>query len=109
MKREMTIQVNTLSTTLLGLLLVEWMKAEQPYRKAPAHLLFVTSRDHLYANIQNWNKLAESGGGLLRHFSDRKHFPAWWQTTTPNYDVSKLLVMFAIQKISRLALGPSGE
>lgn len=105
----MTLQVNTLSTTLLGLLLVEWMKAEQPYRKTPAHLLFVTSRDHLYADIRNWGKLAESDEGILGHFSDRKYFPAWWQSTTPNYDVSKLLVMFAIQKIARLALGPGDE
>lgn len=105
----MTLQVNALSTSLLGLLLVDWMKAEQPYRKTPAHLLFVTSRDHLYANIQNWGKLCENDRGLLRHFSDRKHFPAWWQSTTPNYDVSKLLVTYAIEKISRLALGPDGE
>lgn len=106
--REQTIQVNTLSTTLLGLLLVSWLKEERARRITPAHLIFVTSRDHLYPNIDQWSKLAEKKG-LLNHFSDEKRWPSIWDDMQPNYGNSKLLVMYAIEEISKRALGPDGE
>jgi NAD(P)-dependent dehydrogenase (short-subunit alcohol dehydrogenase family) len=106
---EETLQVNTLSTTLLGLLLLAWMKEERTHRKAPAHIVFVTSRDHLYPDITHWAEWAGQEG-ILRHFSSKENWPTGlWATTQPNYANSKLLVMYAIDKISKQALGPNGE
>lgn len=106
--REQTIQVNTLSTTLLALLLLEWMKEKRPYRNAPAHLVFVSSREHLYPSIKHWDEWGEHEG-ILRHFSSKENWPAWWSTFEPNYANSKLLLMYAIDGISKQALGPDGK
>lgn len=107
--REETIQVNTLSTTLLGLLLLQWMKAERKYRKSPAHLVFVNSRSHLDSDITMWSEWAERDG-LLRHLSSKEHWSAGAGTgLTPNYENSKLLLMYAIEEICKQALGPDRE
>lgn len=107
-RREETIQVNALSTTLLGLLLLDWMKQQRAHRTSPAHLVFVTSRDHLYPDISHWAEWSRHEG-LLRHLSRKEDWPAWWATTEPNYASSKLLVMYAIDRISEMAKGPEGE
>lgn len=106
--REQTLQVNTISTTLLGLLLVDWLKALRPTRKTTAHVVFVTSRDHLYPDITHWPEWAEKEG-LLNHFTSDKDWPTVWEDTQPNYGNSKLLVMYAIEEISKQALGSDGE
>ncbi|CAG8974564.1 hypothetical protein HYALB_00004360 [Hymenoscyphus albidus] len=105
---EQTIQVNTLSTTLLGLLLLAWMKSERPRREYPAHLVFVTSRDHLYPNIKNWPTWAEQGG-ILSHLNSKENWPDLWKTTLPNYANCKLLVMYAIAELSKQALDLNSE
>lgn len=102
----MTIQVNTLSTTLLGMLLLDMMKSERDNRSSPPHIVFVTSRDHLYPDIRCWKSENE---GLLHQFSDPRHWPAPWKLQDPNYANSKLLVTYAIEKICKLALGPDGQ
>ncbi|KAF4632902.1 hypothetical protein G7Y89_g5222 [Cudoniella acicularis] len=103
---EETIQVNTLSTTLLGLLLLSWMKNKQKSRKSPAHLVFVTSRDHLDPDISKWAEWA-TRDGLLQHFSMKENWPAG--EMNPNYANSKLLVMYAVNELCRLAMGPDGK
>ncbi|KAI9692845.1 MAG: hypothetical protein M1822_004839 [Bathelium mastoideum] len=105
---ETTIQNNTLSTTLLGLLLVSWMKEERPHRSDLAHLVFVTSRDHLDPDITHWAEWAKEEG-ILNHFNDHENWPHWLATTEPNYANSKLLVMYAIEEISKQAIGSDGE
>lgn len=104
----MTIQVNALSTTLLGMLLLDVMKSEHTNRKFPAHLVFVTSRDHLYAQIDKWKEWSEKEG-LLHRFSDETYWPAPWKLEEPNYANSKLLVTYAIEEVSKRVLGPDGE
>lgn len=104
----MTIQVNTLSTTLLGMLLLDMMKSERANRDSPAHIVFVTSRDHLYPDITHWKTWSEKEG-LFARLSDEKYWPAAWKIAEPNYANSKLLVMYAIEEISKRALGPDGE
>ncbi|KAI1826993.1 hypothetical protein F4861DRAFT_494685 [Xylaria intraflava] len=106
---EQTIQVNSLSTALLGLLLLAWMQEGRNNRSQPAHLVFITSRDHLYPDFRQWSKWAKEEGGILRHLSDKKNWPAWWKTTEPNYGNSKLLIMYAVAEIAELARGPNGE
>ncbi|KAK2609480.1 hypothetical protein N8I77_002977 [Diaporthe amygdali] len=105
---EMTIQVNTLSTTLLGMLLLDLMKSERPNRNSPARIVFVTSRSHLYPDISHWQEWAEQGS-ILQRLSDQKYWPAPWKLQQPNYGDSKLLMMYAIKEICERALGPDGE
>ena len=84
------------------------MKSTSSHRKAPAHLVFVTSRDHLYPDITEWAEWARQEG-ILRHLSREENWPPWWDGTEPNYGNSKLLLMYAIEEISKQALGPDGE
>ncbi|CAH0050431.1 unnamed protein product [Clonostachys solani] len=106
---EETIQVNAVSTALLGLLLEEWLKEERPNRKSPSRLLFVTSRDHLYPSIEHWQEWGETEG-LLKHFSDKKYWPpSVRDEMEPNYANSKLLVMYAIEEISQRANDANGK
>ncbi|KAI6089745.1 NAD(P)-binding protein [Hypoxylon rubiginosum] len=105
---EETIQVNALSTILLGLLLSEWMKLERGNRETPAHLVFVSSRDHLYPDVSHWAEWSKQGG-ILHHLSSQQNWPPWWATTEPNYDNSKLLLMYAIDEILKRVLGPDNE
>lgn len=104
----MTIQINTLSTTLLGMLLLDMMKSEHGNRVSLARIVFVTSRDHLYADISHWKEWSEKEG-ILHHLSDEKYWPAPWKLEEPNYANSKLLVMYAIEEISKRSVGPDGE
>ncbi|KAI1353243.1 hypothetical protein F5Y01DRAFT_277334 [Xylaria sp. FL0043] len=105
---EKTIQVNTISTTLVGLLLSEWMRSGRDQRSSPAHLIFVTSRDHLYPDIRQFARWAETKEGILRQVSSKENWLGVLETE-PNYANSKLLVMYTIEEISKRALGPGGE
>lgn len=107
-RREQTIQVNALSTTLLGILLLDWMKEMRSHRKSLAHLIFVTSRDHLYPDITHWADWA-ANGGILHHLNREDTWPSIWKTTEPNYANSKLLVMYAIEELCARALDSTGE
>lgn len=90
------------------MLLLDMMKSERANRSSPAHIVFVTSRDHLYPDISSWKKWSEDEG-LLNRFSDSKHWPAPWKLQEPNYPESKLLLTYAIEEICKQALGPDGE
>lgn len=106
--REQTLQVNALSTALLGLLLNDWLKEERPNREKAARMVFVTSRDHLYPSIKQWPEWAAKGG-LLNHFNDEKNWPNIYVDRQPNYGKSKLLVHYAIEEITKKAIGKDGE
>lgn len=106
--REQTIQVNALSTILIAWLLLAWMKEGHKTREKPAHMVFVSSRDHLYPDIKHWVKWSEQGG-ILRHLSSKENYPPLWQTTEPNYANSKLVMMYGVEEICKRALGPDGE
>lgn len=104
--REETVQVNTLNTALLALLLLPWMKEERAHRETLAHIVFVNSRSHLDADITTWTKWSEEGG-ILPHLSSKENWPRG--ELSPNYAESKLLLMYATEKICKLALGPDGK
>ncbi|KAI0426469.1 putative short chain dehydrogenase/ reductase [Xylaria sp. FL1042] len=103
---EQTIQVNTLSTTLLGLLLLRWMKRTRKGAKASPHLVFVTSRDHLDPDITEWPRWHVQGG-VLKHFSEKGAWPS--HMLEPNYAVSKLMLTYAVGNICNMAAHPDGE
>ncbi|KAI9146980.1 putative GMC oxidoreductase [Paramyrothecium foliicola] len=104
---EETIQVNTLSTTLLGLLLLPWLKDQSSGRKP--HLVVVTSKDHLDPDIQDWPEWA-SQEGILRHLSRKESWPVTNPApNAPNYPSSKLMMMYAVEELAEGALGPDGR
>ncbi|EAW21067.1 putative short chain dehydrogenase/reductase family oxidoreductase [Aspergillus fischeri NRRL 181] len=106
---EQTIQVNTLSTALLGLLLLEWM-GQQPNHKSksvPPHIVFVTSRDHLDPDITPWEEYSARPGGLLRFFSEEQNWPRG--ALDPNYAVSKLALTYAVEKLCERAAEADGR
>jgi quinol monooxygenase YgiN len=82
------------------------MKEAQEHRKAPAHLVFVSSRDHLDPNIMMWERWAENEG-ILQHLSSMENWAA--SAMSSNYGNSKLLLMYAIEEVCKQALGPDGE
>ncbi|KAF2241167.1 NAD(P)-binding protein [Trematosphaeria pertusa] len=103
---EETIQVNTLSTTLLGLLLLQLMRKRRPRASRKPHLVFVTSRDHIDPDIRDWARWA-TDDGILRHCSDRQNWPS--HQIEPNYANSKLLLTYAVEEICKKAVEPDGR
>lgn len=103
--REQTIQVNTLSTTLLGLLVLGWMKKRQDITRPTPHLVFVASRDHLDPDILSWPDWSKQEG-ILRHFSNKENWPK--QSVDTNYAISKLMLMYAIEDMCEQAVAPDG-
>ncbi|KAI8932963.1 hypothetical protein NX059_010432 [Plenodomus lindquistii] len=104
---EQTIQVHTLSTTLIGLLLLDWMKQKRGDGTRTPHLVFVTSRKHLLPDITNWVDFSTEAGGILRHFSKEENWPSG--EVDPNYSESKLMLTYAVEQICKRALGPGGK
>jgi hypothetical protein len=84
------------------------MKEGREARQDPAHLVFVSSRDHLYPDIKQWAEWAGQGG-ILRHLSRKENWPPLWKTTEPNYANSKLVLMYGVEEICKRSLGPNGE
>ncbi|CAN9404265.1 unnamed protein product [Alternaria alternata] len=102
---EQTIQVNTLSTTLLGLLLLQWMRTTHSGVARKPHLVFVTSRDHIDPDIVDWTQWA-TNEGILRHCSAPRNWPS--HQIEPNYANSKLLLTYAVDEICKIAAGSEG-
>lgn len=107
MCREEIFQVNTLSTSLLALLLVPWMKQQRAQRSAPARAVFVSSGLHMSVDIKPWFTYAEKEGGVLAHYSKEENFQAG--LTSPMYNYSKLMLMYALEEVSKMALNENGE
>ncbi|KAI2632041.1 NAD(P)-binding protein, partial [Hypoxylon sp. NC1633] len=101
---EQNIQVNALSTALLGLLLLPWLKAERVHRESPAHLAVVSSNKHLDPDIQQWKEQATESG-ILGHFNK----PENWPGPEGMYATTKLLVQYAVEELVKMALGPDGR
>lgn len=104
---EEIVQVNTLSTTLLALLLVPWLKSERQHRSSAAHLVFVSSGLHTSADIQPWPEHVKNDGGVLEHFNKEETWPTGM--SSPMYANSKLMLMYAIEELCKMALGPDGR
>ncbi|KAJ9419516.1 hypothetical protein FOXG_07120 [Fusarium oxysporum f. sp. lycopersici 4287] len=105
---EETIQANTLSTALLAILLLKWMKAGRQNRQTPANLVFVSSGRHLTPDISEWPEWEKRDGGILLHYKDASNWPS---TGVPDamYATSKLLLMYVFEEICKLAVDAKGE
>lgn len=93
---EETIQVNVLSTALLGLLLLPWMKE---VGRGKAHLGFVTSGLHKSVSIDQWPQ-----ANVLEYFSKSENWPKGGM-----YATSKLLEQYVVREIAKLAVGSDGK
>lgn len=85
------------------------MRGARGFRLSPAHLTFLSSREHLYPNLDQLVKWSQQKDGILRQVCSKDNWPGGFWDAEPNYANSKLLVMYTIEEISRLALGPDGE
>ena len=93
---EETIQVNVLSTALLGLLLLPWIKEAGGGR---AHLGFVTSGTHRDVAIDEWPR-----EDVLGYLSKKENWPKGGM-----YGSSKLLEQYVVNEIAKLAVGSGGQ
>jgi NAD(P)-dependent dehydrogenase (short-subunit alcohol dehydrogenase family) len=91
---EETIQVSVLSTALLALLLLPWMKIAG---KGKAHLGFVTSGTHRRVSIDPWPK-----ENVLQWLSKEENWPG------SMYATAKLLEQYVSNQIANLAVYPLG-
>lgn len=94
---EETIQVNVLSSALLALLLLPWMKQAG---NGKAHLGLVTSGLHRGVAIE---KDSFPKTNVLRYYSAAEHFPK------DMYAVSKLFEQYVSTELAKLACGPDGR
>lgn len=92
---EETIQVTVLSTALLALLLLPWIK-ETGHGKA--HLGFVTSGKHRSVAIDKWPQ-----EDVLKWLSKEENWPG------DMYATSKLLEQYVANEIAKLAVGKDGQ
>ncbi|KAG7405939.1 Short chain dehydrogenase yanD [Fusarium oxysporum f. sp. rapae] len=106
--REETIQANTLSTALLAILLIKWMKAGRQNRQTPASLVFVSSGRHLTPDISEWPEWEKRDGGILLHYKNASNWPSDGAVDAM-YATSKLLVMYVFEEICKLAVDAKGE
>jgi NAD(P)-dependent dehydrogenase (short-subunit alcohol dehydrogenase family) len=93
---EETIQVNVLSTALLALLLLPWIKEAGGGK---AHLGFVTSGTHKGVAIDGWPK-----EDVLGYLSKEENWPKGGM-----YGPSKLLEQYVVNEIAKLAVGSDGK
>ncbi|PGH28197.1 hypothetical protein AJ80_00087 [Polytolypa hystricis UAMH7299] len=96
---EETLQVNTLSTVLLGLLLLPKLRANSTLDD-PAHLSFVSSGSHMLVKPER----LRTDGNLLEHLSDEARFIGQSQ-----YAISKLLLEFAVKNIANRVRQDNGQ
>ncbi|KAI0459019.1 hypothetical protein F5B21DRAFT_375474 [Xylaria acuta] len=105
---DQNIQVNVLSTTLLALLLLPWMKAERANRSSAAHLTIVGSSSHLNADMAAWEGYiaGDGDGGVLAHYRDAENWP---EDPDVMYSATKMMAHYAADELAKLAKGEEEE
>ncbi|KAI1817127.1 NAD(P)-binding protein [Poronia punctata] len=108
---EQNLQVNVLSTTLLALLLLPWMKSEHASStsstsssSSPPHIVIVGSGQHIGPDIKTWNK-NKNKNGVLAYYNN----PTNWPGPRDMYAATKLMVHYASREIAELAKGKDGR
>ncbi|KAH8811768.1 hypothetical protein F5884DRAFT_289417 [Xylogone sp. PMI_703] len=101
---ESSLQVNVLSTALLAILLLPWMKTAG---RGQAHLTFVTSGLHTKVSVDEPFPQKD----ILEYFNKEEHYPKGRNDVgQPGmYAVSKLLEHYVVNEIVKLATGPDGR
>ncbi|KAF3000511.1 hypothetical protein E8E14_006725 [Neopestalotiopsis sp. 37M] len=98
---EEDLQVNAVSTILLGRLILDMMKSERRNRTSPAHLGFVSSGQAANCDIAAWSSWKHEG--ILAHMSKEENWPGNGEA----YNNSKLVALYGIREISKLAMDSS--
>jgi hypothetical protein len=70
-------------------------------------MVFVSSGLHMSVDIKPWSTYAEKEGGVLAHYAKEENFEAG--LTSPMYNYSKLLLMYALEEASKMALDEDGK
>jgi len=96
---EEMLQVNVLSTALLALLLLPWVKEAGG---GTAHLGIVTSGTHRSVPIDAEGFPKEN---VLKFFSEKEHFPKG----RGMYAISKLFEQYVAFEVAKLAVGSDGK
>lgn len=96
---EQTLQVNTLATTLLALLLLPWMKEIGGRMNKVPHLGAVSSSLHTTVKLEKLPK-----ADVIDYYNEENNFLKGDQ-----YGLSKLLLMYSINELVKLADGPNGR
>jgi hypothetical protein len=92
------LQVNTLSTMLLGLLLLPWLRKTK-IKGQIQHLGFTSSSSHFVPDISQWPKKD------ILEFANREEE---FRTGFHIYETSKLLLQYSIQEFAALVTSSSG-
>ncbi|KAJ6111763.1 hypothetical protein N7523_007824 [Penicillium sp. IBT 18751x] len=95
---EEILQVNTLSTSLLALLLLPKLR-ESSSATEPAHLSVVSSQQFVRVKAES----LQTDGALLEHVNDEQHFKGPKQ-----YGISKLLLEYMMKNIADLVRNDDG-
>ena len=97
---EETLQVNVLSTVLLGILLLPILKESTAARSkedqdAPqaSHICFVSPGNYEFANI---SLSVRNEPNLLQYYSQSDHFAG----VEPQYNISRLSLMYAVNELA---------
>ena len=97
---EETLQVNVLSTVLLGILLLPILQVVTHTRskggqeaQQPSHLCFVSSGNYEFADIP---PAVRNEPSILQYYSHPDHFAG----AEPQYNVSKLFLMYAVNELA---------
>ncbi|KAI1458657.1 NAD(P)-binding protein [Annulohypoxylon moriforme] len=101
---EEDLQVNGVSTTLLGLLLLSSMRKERENRDAAAHIAFVNSGQAALTDIQNWPSWAAEEG-VFAHLSKETNWPG----NGDAYNNSKLISLYGTMELSKLSIRADGR
>ena len=99
---EETLQVNTISTALLALLLLPKLRAAKKHSLDLAHLVIVSSGVHTRV-MQS--ELPSSSKNILEACNDNTGV----YVSQRQYKTSKLLVMYVWKSLTHLATSPNGE
>jgi NAD(P)-dependent dehydrogenase (short-subunit alcohol dehydrogenase family) len=99
---EMGLQVNTLSTTLLGLLMLQWMRLVKKQGQTQ-HLGFVGSGSHF--DLVDISSPTFPKQNALQFCNQRQNYPGG----RPQYGTSKLFQQYAVLEIAKLALDSNGR
>jgi NAD(P)-dependent dehydrogenase (short-subunit alcohol dehydrogenase family) len=99
---EMSLQVNVLSTALLGILLLPELRKRALKTGKPTHLEFVGSHGQSQITMEILN--LSPGDNVIEKLSHKDFFNFLHQ-----YSVSKLLLMYVVDGIVPTTLNPSGK
>ena len=105
---ESTLQVNVMSTALLGLLLLPKLKASKRTEQDPPHLVIVASEAHRWMEDKDLPDAKPHGGNLLEAVNAKPPAGQSWDGMLQNAR-TKLFDMYITQALADLSTKPNGE